>query len=76
MVDDIVHELETGGREVPSSLIGARVLEKLRAIDEVAYLRYAVGLPALSGRRSIRGCHPHIGPPNKTQCASTGIVSS
>ena len=27
MVDEIVHELETGGREVPSSLIGARVLE-------------------------------------------------
>ncbi len=41
MVDEIVHELETGGREVPSSAIGAKVLEKLRAIDEVAYLRYA-----------------------------------
>ena len=41
MVDEIVHELETGGREVPSSVIGARVLEKLRGIDEVAYLRYA-----------------------------------
>jgi transcriptional repressor NrdR len=41
MVDDIVHELETGGREVQSSAIGARVLEKLREIDEVAYLRYA-----------------------------------
>ena len=41
MVDEIVHELETSGREVPSSVIGARVLEKLRAIDEVAYLRYA-----------------------------------
>jgi transcriptional repressor NrdR len=41
MVDDIVHELETGGREVPSTVIGARVLEKLREIDEVAYLRYA-----------------------------------
>jgi transcriptional repressor NrdR len=41
MVDEIVHELETGGREVPSSVIGAKVLEKLRAIDEVAYLRYA-----------------------------------
>src|SRR5262252_1776846 len=40
-LDDIVHELETGGREVPSSVIGARVLEKLREIDEVAYLRYA-----------------------------------
>ena len=41
VVDEIVHELETGGREVPSSAIGAKVLEKLRAIDEVAYLRYA-----------------------------------
>jgi transcriptional repressor NrdR len=40
-VDEIVHELETSGREVPSSLIGAKVLEKLRGIDEVAYLRYA-----------------------------------
>ena len=40
-VDEIVHELETSGREVASSLIGAKVLEKLRAIDEVAYLRYA-----------------------------------
>jgi transcriptional repressor NrdR len=41
MVDEIVHELETGGREVSSSAIGAKVLEKLRGIDEVAYLRYA-----------------------------------
>src|SRR6266704_5752722 len=41
MVDEIVHELETSGREVSSSVIGAKVLEKLRAIDEVAYLRYA-----------------------------------
>ncbi len=39
-VDDIVHEVETGGREVTSAAIGAKVLEKLRAIDEVAYLRY------------------------------------
>src|SRR5947208_17088787 len=41
MVDQIVHELETGGREVFSSAIGTKVLEKLREIDEVAYLRYA-----------------------------------
>jgi transcriptional repressor NrdR len=41
LVDDIVHDLETGGREVQSSVIGAKVLEKLRGIDEVAYLRYA-----------------------------------
>ena len=41
LVDEIVHDLETGGREVQSAAIGAKVLEKLRGIDEVAYLRYA-----------------------------------
>ncbi|MEY2575018.1 MAG: transcriptional repressor NrdR [Verrucomicrobiota bacterium] len=40
-VDEIVHELETSGREVSSQLIGTKVLEKLREIDDVAYLRYA-----------------------------------
>jgi transcriptional repressor NrdR len=32
--------LETSGREVSSEAIGAKVLEKLKDIDEVAYLRY------------------------------------
>jgi len=41
LVDDIVHELETSGREVISADIGTKVLEKLRGVDEVAYLRYA-----------------------------------
>jgi transcriptional repressor NrdR len=41
IVDEIVHELETSGREVQSADIGTKVLEKLRGIDEVAYLRYA-----------------------------------
>jgi|SRR5438132_3661319 transcriptional repressor NrdR len=41
VVDEIVHELETSGREVSSVQIGAKVLEKLGEIDEVAYLRYA-----------------------------------
>ena len=40
-VDEIVHDIETGGREVQSTLIGTKVLEKLKDIDEVAYLRYA-----------------------------------
>jgi len=39
-VDEIVHEVQTAGREVTSAAIGTKVLEKLRAIDEVAYLRY------------------------------------
>ena len=40
-VDDIVHELETSGQEISSAAIGDKVLEKLREIDEIAYLRYA-----------------------------------
>ena len=40
-VDEIQHELETSGREVSSTAIGTKVLEKLKDIDEVAYLRYA-----------------------------------
>jgi transcriptional repressor NrdR len=41
VVDEVEHELETSGREVQSATIGAKVLEKLRGVDEVAYLRYA-----------------------------------
>lgn len=40
-VEDIVHELETNGREVSSADIGTKALQKLRDIDEVAYVRYA-----------------------------------
>jgi transcriptional repressor NrdR len=59
-VDEIVHELETSGREVPSSVIGAKVLEKLRAIDEVAYLRYASvyqQFPPEPGQNPVPGSH-------------------
>jgi transcriptional repressor NrdR len=40
-VDDIIHGIETGGREVTSAQIGTHVMAKLRDIDEVAYLRFA-----------------------------------
>jgi len=40
-VDDIIHAIETGGREVTSAQIGTHVMAKLRDIDEVAYLRFA-----------------------------------
>jgi len=40
-VDGIIHEVETGGREVTSAQIGTHVMAKLRDIDEVAYLRFA-----------------------------------
>lgn len=38
----IIHRLQTmGEREVPSRAIGDMVMEELRALDEVAYVRYA-----------------------------------
>lgn len=41
-VEEIIHDLETNhDREIPSRLIGAKVMEKLHTIDEVAYVRYA-----------------------------------
>ncbi|WP_427366066.1 transcriptional regulator NrdR [Candidatus Caldatribacterium saccharofermentans] len=42
IVDDIERELqEEGYEEVPSSRIGEKVMEKLKALDQVAYVRFA-----------------------------------
>jgi transcriptional repressor NrdR len=42
MVDEIEAELRGAKtREVPADLIGKLVMEKLRAIDHVAYIRFA-----------------------------------
>lgn len=42
LADEIVVELGAeSGHEVPSRLIGLRAMEKLQAIDPVAYVRYA-----------------------------------
>ncbi len=41
-VDQIATELEEEGyREIPSSVIGAKVMRRLEEIDHVAYVRYA-----------------------------------
>lgn len=41
-VDEIISGLEAGmEREVPSQMIGARVMEHLHTLDEIAYVRYA-----------------------------------
>jgi transcriptional repressor NrdR len=41
-IDRLVHKLRTmGEREVPSRLIGEMVMEELRELDEVAYVRFA-----------------------------------
>lgn len=40
--DEVVRELESEfQREIPSGVIGAKVMEKLHQLDEVAYVRYA-----------------------------------
>ena len=42
LVDRIAVELENEyGREVPSTKVGERVMEHLRKLDEVAYVRFA-----------------------------------
>ena len=41
-IGTLVHKLRTmGEREVPSRLVGDLVMEELRALDEVAYVRFA-----------------------------------
>ena len=41
-VDRIIHELQTAGeREIPSRQVGELVMEALRGLDEVAYVRFA-----------------------------------
>lgn len=41
-VGRLIHRLRTmGEREVPSRLIGEMVMEELRELDEVAYVRFA-----------------------------------
>ena len=42
LIDDVEHELRSSPRsEVRSSVLGNMVLERLRALDDVAYIRFA-----------------------------------
>ncbi|MEA3188847.1 MAG: transcriptional repressor NrdR [Chthoniobacter sp.] len=41
-VEELIHDLEANfPREIRSSVIGGKVMEKLHELDEVAYVRYA-----------------------------------
>jgi len=45
-VEELAHSLEaelrnSGEREIPSHIIGALVMEKLKSLDQVAYIRFA-----------------------------------
>jgi transcriptional repressor NrdR len=40
--DQIIAELEAeGSREIPTKLLGIKVMDRLHGIDQVAYVRYA-----------------------------------
>ena len=42
LVDAIERDMvETGEKEVPSSKVGERIMDGLRALDQVAYVRFA-----------------------------------
>jgi len=41
LVDEIEEEARAGGPEIPSDRLGMAVLERLRVLDEVSYLRFA-----------------------------------
>ena len=42
VVEEIIQELESDfEREIPSNSIGAKAMEHLHALDEIAYVRYA-----------------------------------
>jgi transcriptional repressor NrdR len=41
-VDELSRELqEIGEKEIPSSVVGSRIMTKLHALDDVAYVRFA-----------------------------------
>jgi len=41
-IDDLEHDLkETGEKEIPSNIIGEKIMAKLHEIDAVAYVRFA-----------------------------------
>ena len=58
-VDRIVERVEyairqTGRTEIPSRIIGDIVVDELRQLDEVAYIRYAIVYLGLSDLEAIR----------------------
>ena len=55
LVGEIEAELQQMGKaEVPSRLVGDRVIRKLRELDEVAYIRYAIVYLRLDDLESIQ----------------------
>ncbi len=41
IIDDVQEKLRTKGKEVKSQIIGKMVINKLKKLDKVAYIRFA-----------------------------------
>lgn len=55
LVDSIEQRLEQMGRaEVPSRVVGDMVIEGLKALDPIAYIRYAIVYLRLDNLKSVR----------------------
>ena len=55
IIGEIESELQTMGKsEVPSRVVGDRVIRKLKEVDQVAYIRYAIVYLRLDDLESIR----------------------
>ncbi|HET6445009.1 MAG TPA: transcriptional regulator NrdR [candidate division Zixibacteria bacterium] len=55
LVGEIEAELQQMGKaEVPSRLVGDRVIKQLKSLDQVAYIRYAIVYLRLDDLESIR----------------------
>lgn len=55
LAGEVEAELQQMGRaEVPSRLVGDKIIEKLKDLDEVAYIRYAIVYLGLDDLESIR----------------------
>jgi len=64
-VDRIVGEIESelqqlGQAEVPSRLVGDKVISKLKDLDEVAYIRYAIVYLGLDDVEAVRNEIDHL----------------
>jgi len=64
-IEQLVGEIEAdlqqmGKSEVPSRLVGDKVIRRLKALDEVAYIRYAIVYLRLDDLESVRSEIDHL----------------
>ena len=61
LVGEIEAELQQMGKsEVPSRLVGDRVIKQLKSLDQVAYIRYAIVYLRLDDLESVRDEIDHL----------------